>query len=65
MHISRFITYPPIEMENFNDYRIIKVNYSGHMEKRFTEIMVPTCSYRMGVLNTGYGLAVLGKQMRK
>lgn len=33
------------------------------LEKRFsiTEIMVPTCSYRMGVSNIGYGVAVIKK----
>lgn len=29
--------------------------------KLFKEIMVPTCSYRMGVKDIGYGLAVIGQ----
>ena len=32
-------------------------------DKQFsiTEIMVPTCSYRMGVYNIGYGVAIISK----
>lgn len=30
-------------------------------QKKVTEIMIPTCSYRMGVRSIGFGMAVLGK----
>lgn len=30
-------------------------------ELKLNEIMIPTCSYRMGVANMGYGYATLGQ----
>ena len=31
-------------------------------EGGFTEVVVPTCSYRMGVENMGYGAARIGRE---
>lgn len=61
MHLSRVITYPPQNVENFLENGIMTVDLKkGINQKIFTEIMVPTSSYRMGVSNIGYGLAVIG-----
>lgn len=68
-HYSRKITYPPIHSEHLVDNRIVTVDLNNYDVKEnyrnFTEIMVPTCSYRMGVANIGYGYAVIGKLIEK
>lgn len=58
-HVSRILTYPPQHIENVADNRIVTVHLNGL--RNFTEISVPTSSYRMGVSNVGYGYAVIGK----
>lgn len=63
MHLSRVITYPPQEVENLFGNQIVKVDLRGQHAgeyKKFTEIMIPTSSYRMGVNSIGYGFAVIG-----
>lgn len=61
MHVSRIITYPPFNAAHLEDRHIFwhALNVERHVPNR-TEIMVPTCSYRMGVLRTGYGWALFG-----
>lgn len=61
MHVSRIITYPPFNAAYLEDKRILShaLNVERHVPNR-TEIMVPTCSYRMGVSKMGYGWAVFG-----
>lgn len=64
MHLSRLITYPPLEKEYLENRKIFKYDlqtYENGFERKRTEIMIPTCSYRMGVLNIGYGYAIIGK----
>lgn len=65
-HYSRKITYPPQQIENLIDSRIVTVDLNNfdpiENYRNFTEIMVPTSSYRMGVDNIGYGYAVLGNK---
>lgn len=65
LHISRLITYPPMRFESINDNSILTFTLKGNgkssQEKKFNEIMIPTCSYRMGVKRIGFGMAVLGK----
>lgn len=63
-HLSRILTYPPQEVESVYDNRIVKVHlHSDGMgdSRKYTEIMIPTSSYRMGVPNVGFGFAVIGK----
>lgn len=61
MHVSRIITYPPFNAAHLEDRHIVAhaLNVERHVPNR-TEIMVPTCSYRMGVAKMGYGWAVFG-----
>lgn len=61
MHVSRIITYPPFNAAYLEDKYIFShaLNVERHVPNR-TEIMVPTCSYRMGVAKMGYGWAILG-----
>lgn len=61
MHVSRIITYPPFNAAYLEDNHIVAhaLNVERHVPNR-TEIMVPTCSYRMGVAKMGYGWAILG-----
>lgn len=65
-HISRVITLPPVHFEYLNDNSILKITLRTNEmidgKRKITEIMVPTCSYRMGVKNIGFGMAVLGKE---
>lgn len=58
-HYSRVITYPPQNIESLVDNRIVTIHLNGVRD--YTEIAVPTSSYRMGVTNIGYGYAVIGK----
>lgn len=63
-HLSRVLTYPPQEVNSVYDNRIVKVQlHSVGMadSTKYTEIMIPTSSYRMGVRNIGFGFAVIGK----
>lgn len=63
-HLSRVLTYPPQEVNSVYDSRIVKVQlHSAGMadSRKYTEIMIPTSSYRMGVRNIGFGFAVIGK----
>lgn len=59
-HYSRLITYPPQQVENLVDNRVVTIALNNIVQN-FTEITAPTCSYRMGMLNVGYGHAVIGK----
>lgn len=61
MHVSRIITYPPFNADHLEDRHIVShaLNVERHVPNR-TEIMVPTCSYRMGVAKMGYGWAIFG-----
>lgn len=46
------------------DNRIIAIDLSHNQDRNardYTEIMVPTASYRMGVLNVGHGFAIIGE----
>lgn len=65
MHVSRLITYPPFNKESVEDFRVIRLPLtkieSNDPNRKYTEIMIPTSSYRMGVLQMGFGLAVLGE----
>lgn len=63
MHLSRIITYPPQNVEHILDNGILTIDLKNRKDNKqlFTEIMVPTSSYRMGVSNIGYGLAIIGK----
>lgn len=67
MHFSRILTYPPQNIANLVDNRIVTVDLNNFNAvenyRNFTEIMVPTSSYRMGVKKIGYGHAVIGKTM--
>lgn len=58
-HYSRVITYPPQHVENIVDSRVVTIHLNGL--RNFSEISVPTSSYRMGVSKIGYGYAVIGK----
>ncbi|KAG4072380.1 hypothetical protein HA402_004312 [Bradysia odoriphaga] len=61
-HSSRIITSPPIRIRDFNpdsspiSFDLPMVNGNSHLE-----IMVPTCSYRMGSPEMGYGYGIIGK----
>lgn len=64
-HLSRVITYPPQDIVALVDNSVVKVklnnfNVAEH-HRNFTEIVVPSSSYRMGVEDIGYGYAVIGK----
>lgn len=63
-HVSRLITYPPLRIEGLEENRVRSFNLPTSKmvsnQKKFTEIMLPTCSYRMGVDKIGFGMAVLG-----
>lgn len=59
-HYSRLITYPPQHFESLVDNRVVTIPLNNIVQN-FTEISSPTCSYRMGVPNIGYGYAVIGK----
>lgn len=65
MHISRILTYPPMHFEPFTGNGILEFDFSDrhelHQDRKYLEIAVPTCSYRMGVPKTGYGMAVIGE----
>lgn len=67
-HYSRIITYPPAHSELLVDNRIVTVDLNNFDAKEnyrnFTEIMVPSSSYRMGVVNVGYGYAVIGNLLK-
>lgn len=64
MHLSRIYSYPPQNIENLVDNRVVTVDFNNNENneehRRFVEIMIPTSSYRMGVANIGYGFAVIG-----
>lgn len=64
-HYSRLITYPPPQTVQLIDNRIVTVDLNNFNAvenyRNFTEIMVPSSSYRMGVANIGYGYAIIGK----
>lgn len=64
-HYSRLITYPPPHTVQLIDNRIVTVDLNNFNAvenyRNFTEIMVPSSSYRMGVANIGYGYAIIGK----
>lgn len=66
-HLSRIITYPPQNIENLVDNRVVNVKLNNlnvaENYRNFTEIVVPTSSYRMGVPNIGYGYAVIGNML--
>lgn len=53
LFVSRVIAITP-QVKN----HIIDVEYQPDS---YHEFVVPTCSYRMGVPNMGYGIAVIGK----
>lgn len=38
-------------------------NNDHHHDRKYVEIGVPTCSYRMGVPQIGYGFAVIGEYL--
>lgn len=63
-HLSRLIKYPPQHIEDLVDNRIVNVELNNfnalENSRNFTEINMPTTSYRMGVRNVGYGYAVIG-----
>lgn len=65
-HLSRIITFPPQNIMNLVDNRVVKLKlkHINYIETyhNFTEIVVPASSYRMGVANIGYGYAVIGKK---
>lgn len=66
LHVSRIITYPPTHIENLSHGKVVKYNMRNGLfldrdtNADYTEIMVPTCSYRMGTTSMGYGMAVIG-----
>lgn len=67
MHLSRIYSYPPQNIENLVDNRVVTVDFNNNNNgnndeehRKFVEIMVPTSSYRMGVEKIGYGFAVIG-----
>ncbi|XP_031629599.1 metallophosphoesterase 1 [Contarinia nasturtii] len=55
-HLSAVVTYPPQNIQNLVDNRIVNVEMNN---LNVVEIVVPTSSYRMGVTNIGYGYAVI------
>ena len=63
-HLSRVITYPPQKIVDLVDRSIVKVKLNNfdvaEHHRKFTEIVVPASSYRMGVYDIGYGYAVIG-----
>lgn len=68
MHLSRLITYPPFEKQYLEDRQIVKYElrkYEHGFERKRVEIMIPTCSYRMGVSNIGYGYAIIGEYEKR
>jgi len=62
-HESRIFIYPSTKVINFyeNSVRHFDLKALKEQEHSYLEIMVPTCSYRMGKSKIGLGYAVLGK----
>ncbi|EDW10219.1 metallophosphoesterase 1 isoform X2 [Drosophila mojavensis] len=60
-HESRIFVYPSIKAIQFyeNDVRHFDLKALKETEHSYLEIMVPTCSYRMGKFKIGIGYAVL------
>lgn len=58
-----------MHLENINNNTVLTIDLKksdkSNERKMLKEIMIPTCSYRMGVKQTGYGMAVLGKRVSK
>lgn len=80
LHISRTLTYPPMHLNRFEDSAVHQFQlrdsaattaaaaksrgHRGRDDHKYLEIAVPTCSYRMGVANSGFGMAVIGESER-
>jgi len=62
-HESRIFIYPSTKVINFyeNAVRHFDLKALKEQEHSYLEIMVPTCSYRMGKSKIGMGYAVLGE----
>lgn len=62
-HESRIFVYPSTKAINFyeNAVRHFDLQELKEKEHSYLEIMVPTCSYRMGKTKIGMGYAVLGE----
>lgn len=62
-HESRIFIYPSTKAINFyeNAVRHFDLKAIKEQEHSYLEIMVPTCSYRMGKSKIGMGYAVLGE----
>lgn len=52
-----------MHFDNMNDESILTLRTNEVVDGKIkrTEIMLPTCSYRMGVKNIGFGMAIIGK----
>lgn len=65
MHISRTLTYPPMHISALTQNAVVEYDLNDdmaqHQDRKYLEIGVPTCSYRMGVPGIGYGMAVIGE----
>ncbi|XP_050390608.1 uncharacterized protein LOC126809839 isoform X2 [Patella vulgata] len=46
------------ELSDINDYMYLDLTNSQGIQ----ELMIPTCSYRMGVTDIGYGVAIINKE---
>ncbi|XP_065081211.1 uncharacterized protein LOC135703814 [Ochlerotatus camptorhynchus] len=70
LHASRFVrihrkrlraaTYKPLSGDKKTAYKVHTFDLSYHQDTdELLEIVIPTCSYRMGVPEIGYGFAVI------
>lgn len=77
LHTSQKLTYPPLIgdplMQNtivdydIHDEEHLRIDGTEQHEqhgRKYMEIQVPTCSYRMGVPDIGYGFAVIGEYLK-
>lgn len=72
LHASRFVrihrkrlraaTYKPLSGDKKTAYKVHTFDLGYHKDTdELLEIVIPTCSYRMGVPEIGYGFAVIGR----
>lgn len=64
MHLNNFIDNSILSynLRVTDDNKTVKNNSEKSLkENSYLEIIVPTCSYRMGEKRIGYGMAVIGK----
>ncbi|XP_058055447.1 uncharacterized protein LOC131206876 [Anopheles bellator] len=70
LHVSQYarthrnrlksVSYQPLSQDKKTAYKVHSFDLSYHQDtQELLEIIVPTCSYRMGVPDIGYGYAVI------